>query len=311
MLLLAASHQNQAAETVPWLVAGLVAGAIVGALVGSIHITRSGRHWQNREFASKMAAVVAGLFFLGLVVLLLVRGFGGAPSSAVTKTDTNVITKNGQGTSTTTTTTKQTTTPGADTSLIGRAFSSDAAPVIFQVLLVGVVAFAAGALVQRIWLGEYGITIGPVTVPALAPVSEISAASAIDLITESPDFPEPLPAGGRRGQQPHPQFESIENDRLAVLSIRIEVEERLKGLASEVGLDRDIPLAKLPHRLSEAGVFSAQVAEGLDKLIDIGDRVSNGAELDPSAARKLRDSAISVLYGLGELRRIRKEATQP
>jgi hypothetical protein len=156
------------------------------------------------------------------------------------------------------------------------------------------------------WWARLGATdVGSLRL--LPRVSEASAVHASDLIMDAPDFAQLLSAGGRRRPQPFPQFMSIENDRLSVLSIRIEVEEKIRALALTVGLDKDISLPKLPRRLSQAGIFSEQAAQGLEKLIDIGDRVASGAELEPGAARNLRENAISIIYGLDELRRGRRE----
>ena len=95
---------------------------------------------------------------------------------------------------------------------------------------------------------------------------------------------------------------SIEDDHLAMLSIRIDLEQRDQGeLANTVGLDRDIPLTKLPRRLAEKSIINKQAAQGLNELIELGDRVAGGAKVEPEAASKLRDGAIDVLYGLSVL----------
>lgn len=194
--------------------------------------------------------------------------------------------------------------------MVGRAFGGGAAPVLFQLLLAGLAAFAAGALVQRVWLGEYGITVGPVSLPSLTPVSEEAASAAVDLITESPEFAQILHPGPR-GPQPFPQFQTIDDDHLSLLSIRIELEERLRELAATAGLDRDIALSKLPTRLAHEGVFDEQAARGLRSLIDIGDRIAAGAKVDTEAATKLRDRAYDVLYAIGELRRRALQSRSP
>jgi hypothetical protein len=187
----------------------------------------------------------------------------------------------------------------------GRAFANGAAPVMFQVLLGALAAFAAGAFIQRILLGEYGITVGPISVPELTPVEEPAAAKAVDLITESPEISAILDTyiSGFRGPQPSPQFTYVEDSRLALLSIRTELEQRLRELALAVGIDRDIALSRLPTRLMFAGTIDEKVASGLRQLIEIGDRIAAGAQVEPDAEAKLRDQASYVLYALGELRR--------
>ena len=181
-----------------------------------------------------------------------------------------------------------------------------AAALILQLLLAGVAAFGAGALVQRILLGEYGITLGPVSLPALPPISGDAAAKAVDLIKSSPEFTELLPPGPR-GPQPHPQYTEIEDERLALISIRTELEARLRALAQALDMDRDIAIERLPSRLVNRGVIDQAAARGLDQLLSIGDSIAAGAEIEPEAATNLQEQAGDVLYAIGELRRRAEE----
>ena len=258
----------------------------------------------RRADASRAARIVAGAVFLVALILLIANGTGsgGDLSTVKTKTVAEATRGGGKPRSVKRTTSKETSSAEPDRSLVGRAFGGGAAPALFQLLLAGLGAFAAGALVQRVWLGEYGITVGPVSLPSLPLVSERAATEAVDLITESPEFTEIL-GPGPRGPQPFPQFQSIKDDHLSLLSIRIELEQRLRSLAAAVGLDEDIELSRLPTRLARVGAFDEQAARGLRKLIQIGDRIAAGAKVDPEAEIKLRDRAYDVLYALGELRR--------
>lgn len=257
-----------------------------------------------RRRASVLAAVVAGVVFLGALLLLAIYGTGADLNGPVTKTtsSTKTVPTAAGKPIVTMTHAHESTDPAPDRSLLGRAFGTGAAPIVLQILLAGVAAFASGALVQRVMLGEYGITLGPVSLPALPPVSVEAAEKAVDLIRESPEFAEIL-GPGPRGPQPFPQFMQIEDDRLALISIRIEVEERLRALASAVGIDRDVSLTRLPARLVTANILDNQAAMGLRQLFEIGDRVAAGAEIDAAASQKLRDQAFDVLYALGELTR--------
>jgi hypothetical protein len=259
---------------------------------------------RRRAQASGAARIVAAVVFLLALGLLIFNGTGsgGDLGSMKEKTVTETTTGGGKPKTVKKTTSTETSSAEPDRSLVGRAFGGGAAPALFQILLAGLGAFAAGALVQRVWLGEYGVTVGPVSLPALPLISEPAATEAIDLITESPEFTEIL-GPGPRGPQPFPQFQTIHDERLSLLSIRIELEQRLRSLAAAAGLDEDIALTRLPTRIAHTGIFNEQAARGLRKLIEIGDRIAAGAKVDPEAGTKLRDRAFDVLYALGELRR--------
>lgn len=259
---------------------------------------------ERRAKASKVARWIAVLTFLLGGVLLVGVGVDTKEDDSVThKVERKTVSPFGGDASKETTRSTEVKSGEPDRSLIGRAFDDGPLGVLFRLVLAALVAFGLAALVQRVLLGEYGITIGPVSLPALAPISVGTAEEVIDLITESPEITAILAPGGRRGPQPNPQYMKIEDDRLALLSIRIEIEERLRDLADAAGLEGDIPIANLPGRLVDAGVFDYAAAKGLEKFIDVGDRVAAGADLEPEAASKLRDRAFGLLYALAELRK--------
>jgi hypothetical protein len=267
--------------------------------------TASSGEYARRARASRIALWAAAAFFLIALVCLLLT------EPAPTNQGSTV------GPVQTTSTTGPTATPGAkppeptsattsapDTSLLGRTFSSGAAPFLFQVLLAGAGAFLVGAIVQRIQLGEYGVTLGPVSLPSLAPVTESAATAAVDSIKVSPTPPRSARLKpGPRKRQPRPQFDYISDDRLALITIRVELEYRLRKLAEAVGVDEDLDLKLLPRRLASAGQFDYETAQGYVQLLSIGDRIAAGAQVEPKADTQLRDRAGPVLYGLRELER--------
>jgi preprotein translocase subunit SecG len=254
----------------------------------------------RRGAASRAARVVAALVFVFAALMLLLGN--PAPERELGITYKVERTAVGDRAPAKTTTTTEARSEGSDGSLLSRAFDGGSASVLFRLLLAAAIAFLAGAVVQRVWLGEYGVTLGPVSLPALPAVSVATAEEAVDLITESPQI-SALLGPGPRGPQPHPQFMQVEDDRLAMISIRIEIEERLRELAIAAGLDRDIPLSRLPARLADEGVFDRTAAEGLERYIEVGDRIAAGADITAEAATKLRDRAFGLLYALAELRR--------
>lgn len=256
-----------------------------------------------------MAAIVAAAVLVLSIALMLLDD----PDRGETGTRTEKITSetDKDGAVTKTTKSSEVTTPGPDTSLFGRTMDTGASPLLIQLLVAGLAAFAAGAVVQRVWLGEYGITVGPVSLPALPPVSQEAATTAVDLITESPEFAEIL-APGIRYPAPIPQFYAIKDERLALISIRAELEQRLRSLALAVHLDGEIEVNRLPDRLIGAGVLQTEAGAGLRSLLDIGDRIVDGADVEPSAAQRIRNAATDVLYVISELtRRVKAQGGQP
>jgi hypothetical protein len=259
----------------------------------------------ERAAASHTARIVAAVaFVLALLVIGAALIDGDGWGSAGTSTVTKKVKVPGDPTKTI-----ETSSPSEDSAL-DALIGSDATRVFLQLALAGIVAFAAGAVVQRVWLGEYGITLGPVSLPSLAPVSAAAAEEAVDLIKESPELGD-LMKPGRRRPQPFPQFWNIEDERLALISIRIELEDRLRQLAQSVGIDRDVALRRLPERLVREGVFDEQAADGIRRLLKIGDRIVAGAKVEADAGEKLKSQARNVLYALGELRRRADEAPPP
>lgn len=258
----------------------------------------------QRARATQWARVVATVVFILATVLFAVTRTGDSGEGAITKTTVveETTTTVGEPQTVSKTKTSETSSGEIDDSLLGRVLGASPSPILFQILLAVLAAFVAGAMVQRIWLGEYGFTIGGVSIPALPPVSAETAKEAVELITESPEISEILDPG-HRGPQPFPQFSSIHDHRLSLLSIRIELEERLRQLAAAADIDEDVSLERIPQRLVAKGVINKNIARGLRQFVEIGDRIAAGAKVEPEAETRLRDRAYDVLYALGELKR--------
>jgi hypothetical protein len=268
----------------------------------AVPVKESTEQVARRRRASRAAAITAVVILAAVLVATFAFRGQEVPVESRTTTTVTEITTGGTDAGKKVTESTEVTLPGRDDSLLGRALGTGATPLLIQLLVAGLAAFVAGAIVQRIWLGEYGFTVGPVSLPALAPVSDESATQAVDLIKESPDLSDITGPGPRR-PAPFPQFFSIADRRLALISIRIELEERLRELAAAVGLDEDIDIYRLPGRLVRKQVFDTKAAQGLEQLLQLGDRVVAGAEVEEKADQKVRDTALSVLYALSELKR--------
>jgi hypothetical protein len=262
----------------------------------------------RRDLATRISRAAALVTLALALVALVINGDdqGSSPSTTKTVTREEAATEGNSPDETKLVTQTKTETPGDDRSLVGRAFSNDATPYLFEALLAALVAFTVGAFVQRILLGAYGITIGPITVPELAPIDSEEADRAVSKITDSPAIGRLL-GPGPRGPQPLPQYLRIDGERMSLLSYRVELEVVLRDLADALGLDRDVPLARVPNRLATAGVIDGEAATGLEGVLEIGDQIAEGASYTPEVATKLLESAAEILYALRELGRRRAD----
>lgn len=203
------------------------------------------------------------------------------------------------GSTTTTTTpattkTTETTTPvPLDTSWWGRILQTPLALVIFEFLLAAVAAFLAGAAVQRVILGSYGLRIGGVELEAVAPVTEVDARKA-DVVVDGTASPTAPPTWA---VLPH---ELYGEDRIAVLHQRVALELLLRKAAQSKNIESD-ELTFLTKRLGAHGLDRQQVS-GIVKLIKLGDRVSKGADLagnSPELLLEAYNRAMETVAGLG------------
>ena len=252
-----------------------------------------------------LASLIAGLtaavvLIVAVIMLIMVRAphrdnHGHKDTSTTTTTAIA-----GKPSQTVTATTTETTLEAPDRSLLGRALGLGASPILFQLLLAGAVAFAVGAMVQRVILGEYGVTVGPVSLPTLPPVTEDDTREALDRITKAPEIANILLTGQQHPQAP-PLYMQVDDPRLGLMSIRVDLETKLRKLSEAVGIDRDVPVERLPRRLKEDGQFTSAVARGVEELLRISDRIVDGAVVEDDAAAELRAQAGEVLYAIDEL----------
>lgn len=190
----------------------------------------------------------------------------------------------------------------ADTSGFGRLLAAPGSQLLLSVGFVLLAAFLVGAFAQRVLLGEYALSVGPIEIPALAPISAAEATSAVAKITQSPTLQVAFRrVPGQVSAARHPQFESIEDPRLKFLSIRTELEDRLRDLAQAVGIDRDVRLNRLVDRLRLEQLFDDGAAAGLKQLLEIGGRVAQGAEVADDVVTSIEGEAARLLYALAEL----------
>jgi hypothetical protein len=81
-------------------------------------------------------------------------------------------------------------------------------------------------------------------------------------------------------------IESIakKDPNLALVSLRIEIEKRLRSLAEASGLPRNAPLTHISQGLSEAKILTESTSSGLCDLVTLGNRAAHGVPVDADAA---------------------------
>ena len=88
---------------------------------------------------------------------------------------------------------------------------------------------------------------------------------------------------------------------LAVVAVRIEIERRIRKLASQHGLTGErTPLVRLFEQLRAAGVLTDPVLSGLQELVMFGNQAAHGAEVETGAATWAVDYGQGVIAALDD-----------
>lgn len=85
---------------------------------------------------------------------------------------------------------------------------------------------------------------------------------------------------------------------IALVSVRIEIEKRLRALARAAGIDPDQSLSRLARALHQKGVLDDSELAGLQDLIAAGNRAAHGAPVSPDVSAWVRNYAGEVLDAL-------------
>lgn len=76
-----------------------------------------------------------------------------------------------------------------------------------------------------------------------------------------------------------------ENPKLALVGLRIEIENRIRQLAKVADINATRSLMIVFRDLREGGILQEPSASGLQDLIIAGNQAAHGARVDPAAAR--------------------------
>ena len=120
-------------------------------------------------------------------------------------------------------------------------------------------------------------------------------------IVESMKFPggweiklRDIEEAGRKVTDARPATESIElpkfmtvadqDPNLALVALRIEVENRVRTLAEKNSISPNAPLSRLLRELRKKGVLDHAAFHGLQEIVMAGNRAAHGATVEPSLA---------------------------
>jgi len=106
------------------------------------------------------------------------------------------------------------------------------------------------------------------------------------------------PHANRVALQPSSSLLSEGDPNLALVSLRIEIERRLRALAERHEISNWRSLSQLVRMLRERGVVDDQASSGLDELIRAGNNAAHGARVERSAAAWAIDHGPEVLAAL-------------
>lgn len=109
--------------------------------------------------------------------------------------------------------------------------------------------------------------------------------------------------------KPHtlPEFINIvgNDPNLALVSLRIEIEKRLRNLALQLDIKDQLPLTRLFSELHRKGLLSESVFGALQEVVRAGNKAAHGAKVEPSVidwSLNTGPEILAVLDGLLELK---------
>lgn len=243
----------------------------------------------ERRTADWIALIV---FALILVACLIFIGNTKIPSFPTTTTTTKTISQTVQGSNgfarqrRTIEKTTSDVVPPLWQSLVGAK-----APLIFFFAAALFIAFLLATITQRVLLGQYNFSIGPLTVPEItrAEVKEATGAALAAMPSEAH-------IAATEGEK-EPIWATIDDPNLALAGWRIDLEKEATRIADEF----HIPIRERPSlrrtliSLSQNGAIERNVIPGLIELLDLANRGVHGAPVDHSVIGVLRDEGDAIL----------------
>lgn len=206
------------------------------------------------------------------------------------------------------------TTPPTDTSIVGQALAIPGIPGVLAFLIALVLGYLAGAAAQRVILGQYGVSIGGLTISDVK-VDQIKAFADIaqnylkNSDKEAPGTTHPSATSmqlnairnlRRAGVQSSPAIDDpnlrpTTDPREAIAQDRRSLEDAIRQAAQVHKLQGD-DLSKLLFGLVATTAITPSTAKGADKLLDAADLVRQGQPLDLETALQLQEQFSLAIF---------------
>lgn len=167
------------------------------------------------------------------------------------------------------------------------------------VLFCGVsllIAFLLAAAVQRVLLGQYAFSIGPLTIPPDITGDEVKkeADKTLAVIPNSYNY---------FAAVREPEWATAIDPKLALVGCRDDIEREIRRIAGEHGIpwaDTEA-IGTLITSLSKRQIIEPGLAQGLRNLLDLGNRAYHGASVDESSIPVLRIKGRTIVGYLASL----------
>ena len=162
-------------------------------------------------------------------------------------------------------------------------------------LKIGISSVAGLLILARLIWPEVKIDVITIGLFIVALVPWLTA------IVESMKFPggweiklRDIEEAGKKVTEARPALESVElpkfmvvaeqDPNLALVALRIEVENRLRSLAEKHSISTSGPLSRLLRELQQKEVLNKAAFHGLQEIVMAGNRAAHGASVEPALA---------------------------
>ena len=99
-------------------------------------------------------------------------------------------------------------------------------------------------------------------------------------------------------EQPLPVSVLAEDPTLALGTFRTEAEQRLRRLARDAVAQSADSIDEILRSLTDEGLFEPEAADGIRKLLKMGELAVRGARVDPAMGAWVREEGVSMLLSL-------------
>lgn len=252
----------------------------------------------ERKTADRIAGVVFVAALIGALILIFTARLPSFPTTTTTTKSTVVTVRGPQGVSQRTDTSEKTVTDVVPS--FWQDLAGSRTPIVFFCAASLLIAFLLAAVVQRVLLGEYSFSFGPLTVPNITGKDlKKDTGPALAVIPNSDQFRK----AATSSDTPEPEWVTETDPNLALAGCRLDIEKEIRRIAKE----HEIPSADsaavktLITSLGENNIIEPGTAPGLRGLVDLGNRAAHGAAVDESSIEVLRTDGRAILAYLASV----------